>query len=179
MSAWPDQPDDFLQWAKARQTAAKPDDFLPRLWYGQYVRETLLAAAEEAAPFGELPVVYDEVRRVARRPDGGWFVHLANAASRNAPPRSCSPSAIARRPTRSASAGAGRGRGLIADPWRPFAMNVVRPDESVVVLGSGLTAVDAVLSLAHPDRRAPITILSRRGLLPHAHAAALRAPPST
>jgi uncharacterized NAD(P)/FAD-binding protein YdhS len=60
---------------------------------------------------------------------------------------------------------------LIADPWQPFALNLVEPDESVVVLGSGLTAVDAVLSLAHPDRRAPITIASRRDLLPQSHAA--------
>jgi uncharacterized NAD(P)/FAD-binding protein YdhS len=59
---------------------------------------------------------------------------------------------------------------MISDPWHPFALNVVEPNESVVILGAGLTAVDAVLSLAHPERTAPITILSRRGLLPQSHA---------
>jgi uncharacterized NAD(P)/FAD-binding protein YdhS len=49
---------------------------------------------------------------------------------------------------------------------------VVGPDDPVVVLGSGLTAVDAVLSLTQQPRRAPITLVSRNGLLPQAHAAA-------
>jgi uncharacterized NAD(P)/FAD-binding protein YdhS len=47
----------------------------------------------------------------------------------------------------------------------------VGPDEAVVVLGSGLTAVDTVLSLSQQPRRAPITLVSRHGLLPQAHAA--------
>jgi uncharacterized NAD(P)/FAD-binding protein YdhS len=49
-------------------------------------------------------------------------------------------------------------------------MNVVGPDEPVVVLGSGLTAVDTVLSLHQQPRTAPITLVSRRGLLPQPHA---------
>jgi uncharacterized NAD(P)/FAD-binding protein YdhS len=59
----------------------------------------------------------------------------------------------------------------IADPWRPFAVNRVGPDDPVLVLGSGLTAVDTVLSLAEQPRRAPITLVSRHGLVPQAHAA--------
>src|SRR5262249_19868438 len=59
---------------------------------------------------------------------------------------------------------------FLADPWRPFAMNVVGPDEPAVILGSGLTAVDAVLSLTQQPRRAPVTLISRHGLLPQAHA---------
>jgi uncharacterized NAD(P)/FAD-binding protein YdhS len=58
---------------------------------------------------------------------------------------------------------------FIADPWRPFAMNAVGADEPVAVLGSGLTAVDTVMSLAQHSRRAPMTLVSRRGLLPQAH----------
>lgn len=60
---------------------------------------------------------------------------------------------------------------FIADPWRPFAMNPVGADEPVAILGSGLTAVDAVLSLADAAHKAPITLLSRSGLVPQAHAA--------
>lgn len=175
MSAWPDQPDHFVHWAQARYGRAAPTDFLPRMWYGQYVRETLLATAEAAAPWGELQVVFDEVRRVARRPDGGWLVHMARGKSQRADSVVL---AIGHRPPSDpfGSRWHGPRTRFIADPWRPFAMNVVRPDESVVVLGSGLTAVDAVLSLAHAKRSAPITMLSRRGLLPHTHAATPLAP---
>jgi uncharacterized NAD(P)/FAD-binding protein YdhS len=57
----------------------------------------------------------------------------------------------------------------LADPWRPFAVNAVNADDPVVILGSGLTAVDAVLSLAREHRQVPITLVSRRGLIPLAH----------
>jgi uncharacterized NAD(P)/FAD-binding protein YdhS/predicted metal-dependent enzyme (double-stranded beta helix superfamily) len=175
MSAWPDRPDDFLHWAQGRRAQAKPVDFLPRQWYGKYVRETLLATAEQAKYNSEFSVVFDEVRRVARRPEGGWLVHLAHGSTIRA---DAVVLAIGHRPP-SDPIGArwsGSRARLIADPWRPFALNIVEPDEPVVVLGSGLTAVDAVLSLAHPDRRAPITIVSRRGLLPQSHAAQPVAP---
>jgi uncharacterized NAD(P)/FAD-binding protein YdhS len=65
---------------------------------------------------------------------------------------------------------------FISDPWRPFATNVVGPDDAAVILGSGLTAVDTVLSLNQQPRRAPITLVSRHGLVPQAHAAS-PAPP--
>src|SRR5690606_20252094 len=45
MSAWPDRPNDFVEWAQARIPGARPSDFLPRQLYGQYVRETLLTTA--------------------------------------------------------------------------------------------------------------------------------------
>jgi uncharacterized NAD(P)/FAD-binding protein YdhS/predicted metal-dependent enzyme (double-stranded beta helix superfamily) len=170
MSAWPDRPDDFLQWAQRRRPQTKPVDFLPRQWYGEYVRETLLATAKETQARAEFSVVFDEVRRVARRADEGWLVHLAHGSTTRA---DAVVLAIGHRPP-SDPIGArwsGSKARLIADPWRPFALNIVEPDEPVIVLGSGLTAVDAVLSLAHPDRRAPITIVSRRGLLPQSHAA--------
>jgi uncharacterized NAD(P)/FAD-binding protein YdhS/predicted metal-dependent enzyme (double-stranded beta helix superfamily) len=175
MSAWPDNPDDFVRWASGRHGPQRPDAFLPRLWYGQYVRESLVAAAEAAKPLGELAVLYDEVRRVARRPDGGWLVHLERGLSL---PAAGVVLAVGHRPPSDpiGRRWSGPRTRFIGDPWRPFAMSIVEPEDSVVILGAGLTAIDAVLSLAHPERRGPITILSRRGLLPHAHAAT---PPAT
>ncbi|HMO84196.1 MAG TPA: FAD/NAD(P)-binding protein [Lacipirellulaceae bacterium] len=175
MSAWDDQPDHFLQWAQARYRAVKPGDFLPRMWYGDYVRETLADTVADAAPCGEFQAVFDEVRRVARRPDGGWLVHMARGKSQTA---ASVVLAVGHRPPSDPIGRRWNGprTRYIADPWQPFALNVVRPDEPVLILGSGLTAVDAVISLAHPERRAPITILSRRGLLPLAHSVAPQPP---
>jgi uncharacterized NAD(P)/FAD-binding protein YdhS len=45
----------------------------------------------------------------------------------------------------------------------------VRPDEAVLIIGSGLTMVDYVLSLLQARHRGPILAISRRGLLPHVH----------
>ncbi len=81
MSAWPDRPDDFVHWAAERRRAIEPTEFLPRQWFGEYVRDTLLAAAHDARATAEFTVVLDEVRRVARHPAGGWMIHLGREAS--------------------------------------------------------------------------------------------------
>jgi uncharacterized NAD(P)/FAD-binding protein YdhS/predicted metal-dependent enzyme (double-stranded beta helix superfamily) len=170
MSAWPDRPDDFVQWASRHYGSVRPTDFLPRQWYGEYVRASLLSTAEEAGEVATLNVVFDEVRRVARHPSGGWMVHLARGPSLFAEAVIL---AVGHRPPSDpvGSRWSGPRTRFVADPWRPFATNVVGADDAVAVLGSGLTAVDTVLSLSQQPRRAPITLISRHGLLPQVHAA--------
>src|SRR5262249_45961062 len=146
MSAWPDQPDDFVRWAERRYGRVAHSDYLPRQWYGEYVRESLLAAARENEQSADLSVIFDEVRRVARHPAGGWMIHLGRGDSLRA---EAVVLAVGHRPPSDPIGRKWNGprTRFIADPWRPFAMNPVVADEPVAVLGSGLTAVDAVLSL--------------------------------
>jgi uncharacterized NAD(P)/FAD-binding protein YdhS len=170
MSAWPDRPDDFVRWASRHHGEVQPTAFLPRQWYGEYLREALLNTAEEVGDSIKLDVVFDEVRRVARHPAGGWMVHLARQTSL---PSDAVILTVGHRPP-SDPIGvrwSGPRTRFIPDPWRPFATNVVGPDDPAVVLGSGLTAVDTVLSLCQHPRRAPITLVSRNGLLPQVHTA--------
>lgn len=168
MSAWGDRPNDFVEWVSARIRRVQPTEFLPRQWYGDYVRDQLLAASATAGP-AALSVVYDEVRRVARHPAGGWVAHIGRGQSLHA---DAVVLAIGHRPPRDpiGHQWTGPRARFVADPWRPFGLSAVGPDEPVLVLGTGLTAVDAVLSLAHPSRTVPITLISRNGRLPQAHA---------
>lgn len=167
MSAWPDRPDDFLEWANRRYGVFQPGDFLPRRWYGEYVRESLLSTAKGT---GQLEVKFDEVRRLARRPSGGWVVNFARGSSLSA---HAVVLAIGHRPPPDpiGKFWSGPRNRFIADPWQAFATQAIGPDDPVVILGCGLTSVDAVLSLAVPSRTAPITLISRRGLVPQSHAA--------
>ncbi|PZG29961.1 hypothetical protein C1I98_31540 [Spongiactinospora gelatinilytica] len=58
--------------------------------------------------------------------------------------------------------------GYVHEPY-PLARTLapIPADARVAVLGSGLTAVDVVVSLAARGHTGPITMLSRSGLLPH------------
>ncbi|ARX85515.1 putative pyridine nucleotide-disulfide oxidoreductase [Streptomyces alboflavus] len=58
--------------------------------------------------------------------------------------------------------------GYVGDPY-PLARTLpqVPPGGRVAVIGSGLTAVDVVVSLAAHGHTGPITLLSRSGVLPH------------
>ena len=60
------------------------------------------------------------------------------------------------------------------DPWDVKAMTHIDPQAPVLIIGSGLTMVDAVVSLEQAGHRGPIEVFSRHGLLPHVR----RQPPS-
>src|SRR4029077_9362641 len=54
-------------------------------------------------------------------------------------------------------------------PWAHRALAAIEHDEPVLLVGSGLTAVDVALTLAGRGHRGPIDALSRHGLLPRRH----------
>ncbi|WP_252959331.1 FAD/NAD(P)-binding protein [Pseudomonas simiae] len=60
------------------------------------------------------------------------------------------------------------------DPWDVKAMTGIDPQAPVLIIGSGLTMVDAVVSLEQAGHRGPVEVFSRHGLLPHVR----RQPPS-
>ena len=54
-------------------------------------------------------------------------------------------------------------------PWLGDALRVRFPGERILLLGTGLTAVDAVLALHSQETACHVTMLSRRGILPKVH----------
>jgi uncharacterized NAD(P)/FAD-binding protein YdhS len=172
MSAFADAPAHFAEWFGGRGGA--PAGFAQRCLYGAYLEE-LLGAAREAA--GErLELLRDEVTGIDRTGDGELLqlrnggVLAADAvvlAMGNLPPDV--PLAIA-------SAGLADGV-YVADPWASdFAAGLER-DEAVLLIGTGLTAVDAVLMLGAARFGGNVLALSRRGLLPRAHKEPQPVPP--
>ncbi len=61
----------------------------------------------------------------------------------------------------------GTGQRWIGDPWAPDALARIRPGEPVLLVGTGLTAVDTALSLQPSGHR--IVATSRHGWLPGTH----------
>ncbi|MCJ8142619.1 FAD/NAD(P)-binding protein [Ancylobacter sp. A5.8] len=55
---------------------------------------------------------------------------------------------------------------LVPDIWRPAALEAILPEDDVLVIGTGATAVDAVLELADRGTNRPIRMVSRHGRLP-------------
>lgn len=60
---------------------------------------------------------------------------------------------------------------LIANPWAAQALDQVKADEALAIIGTGLTMADAVAALHRRGHRGPITAFSRHGLLPRPNAA--------
>jgi uncharacterized NAD(P)/FAD-binding protein YdhS len=172
MSAFHDQPDSFLDWLYALPAAARdgidpvPQAFAPRRLYGAYVRDLL--KQEWRRERRRLRLIRGEVTEIDRSGpalrllvDRGREVvsDLAVLAIGNFPP---APPSVADpafydtpfyRP----------------DPWSPDALADLDPSSPVLLVGTGLTMVDVVISLLDQGHTGPIHALSRRGLLPRRH----------
>lgn len=60
---------------------------------------------------------------------------------------------------------------IIHDPWSPGALDHVAPGQNVLLVGSGLTMVDVIVSLRDRGHTGRICAVSRHGLLPKRHRA--------
>lgn len=164
MSAYPDEPRHFLQWARDRFPDADGGSFLPRWLYGQYLEWCLaeeVALSRRRTPF---TAVQGRVVGVVAGPDGAvlrlssgetlWASQVVLALGNSAGPTG---TATAPRP------------GPVRDAWQPDALADLPAGRPVVLIGTGLTAVDVVLSLEDAGFDGPIHAVSRRGLLPRVH----------
>ena len=166
MSAFPDEPEHFWNWVRSNglDTGLSCSDafcFVPRQIYGRYLADLLQSHRVGRSPRQELHVVRGECASLrptrlgveVKLTDGSsHFGHIAVLATGNeAPPNA-------------------HGRYGVS-PWQEPRQAGVMAEDAVLIMGSGLTMVDYVLTLLQARHRGPITAISRRGLLPQPHRA--------
>lgn len=166
MSAFPDDPEQFLRWVRAHcHHDVKGSDFLSRCRYGDYVHSVLQHEIERFP--GCFEQVNDDAVSLEMR-DGSIQVHLRSGALRTAtravlalgnfPPADLPlPEAV-----RSSSR-------YVRDPWKRDALDQIASDNDVLLVGSGLTSVDVMIALRASGHTGKIHLLSRHGLLPNGH----------
>jgi hypothetical protein len=165
MSAYPDAPQDFVQWL-AESGAPVHGPFVPRRLYGAYLADRLQTGAQRQGA-ARIHLCHDAAGSVASRPDGldvrctsgrDIAADAVVLATGNLPPL----------PPFDATAlqAAGLWR---ADAWCPESLAGCDPDEPVLLIGTGLTTADAAIALLDAGHRGPVLALSRRGLLPRPH----------
>ncbi len=165
MSAEPGHADGFVEWSRYRPEPVGPTGFAPRVEYGRYLRDVLDAAA--VVHPGRL--AHRRVRVTALRLDGRVHVDTSDGRTLYADRVVLAIGHSAPVPPRVLAGPVRCHPRYVADPWRPGALDAVPLDAPVLLLGTGLTAVDVALSLSVRGLRAPMHAVSRHGLLPQAH----------
>ncbi len=175
MSAWPDRPDDFFNWAMRRDPAVTPYSFIDRRAYGEYLRDAVFEALRGASPGLSVEFIRSEVDSIKRCTGDGWQLGCADGSRFGA---QFIVLATGHRPPDDplADRWSGTGARYVRDPWAALALASIAPHESVCLLGTGLTAIDVLQSLSQTPRTGSVLALSRRGLLPSAHAPAALQP---
>ena len=173
MSLYPDQPNHFVEWLLNNHfrynhilPTVSPKTFVPRKIFGDYIVEHLNRAHHEHA--GSFQIRIDEVLSVKKSAgkieatlESGIKLEADHVvlALGNFPPGDLfpdHPEVI-------------NAQGYFPNPWTDRVYSHLKGDENILLVGTGLTAVDVAIGLKTRNFKGKISMLSRRGKLPLPH----------
>lgn len=162
MSADPNSPLDFLNFAQNHIPDATAEDFLPRELYGRYLEATLLEAEVAAATHIEFQRVRGHVCGIEPAEPAGYRVELADGRQIEADDVVL---ALGNPGPADLPGTDQLGDQYTSNPWAGSLS--FTPGECVLLVGTGLTMADVTLAAA-ADTKDQITIhaMSRHGLTP-------------
>jgi uncharacterized NAD(P)/FAD-binding protein YdhS len=164
MSAWAGEPDHFAK--RFEGEGGSPRGFAQRRFFARYLKEML----DEAVASGRTELA--EATAVSATKDGdAWKVGFADGSSIGAQVLVLG---VGNQEPEALKAFADVGRRFVRNPWgadaRAAVDELARTGGAALLVGTGLTMVDLVLSLDAAGHQGRIVALSRRGLIPRAHA---------
>ena len=168
MGAFADDVEHFHRWLNENGLDHAPTAFVPRRIFGEYLREQLEAANGSKSENVKLNIFDDEAIDIEKH-DGKVAVHLmsgdvlysekaALAFGNFLPPH----------PTIPDQTFVGSPR-YFQDPWTPTMFETIRPEDSILIVGTGLSMVDVTLHLHKLGHQGVINAISTRGQLPAVH----------
>ena len=168
MSVDPEKPQDFLDYARGTGIHAAPGDYLPRQVYGDYLRARLAEA--KAAATTRTTCTHVRASAVQLRHAGGRFDLWLDDGSALAPDQIVLALGNPPPATPREIEGIAATDRYLRDPWSLGSL-AHQDIASVLLIGSGLTMIDAALRLAAiRPRLRHIYVLSRHGWLPQPQA---------
>lgn len=163
MGAIPSDPEGFLRWLQKRRPSTKPDEFVPRALYGEYLRE-LLIQSESLARTHTLNRISNEVVDVQKESSRSLSVTLKDGANIHVDACVLALGNIPRVTLRGAS-----GLATLRPPFQPASYTDIAHLREIFILGSSLTAVDVILECERRGFTGKYTVLSRHGRFPLPH----------
>ena len=168
IGAFPDAVGHFYEWLVKNDFAYAPGDFVPRYIYGEYLRSVFSETVRYRQPNCQLNILDDEAIDVL--PDKGSALVLLRsgealpshkvvlAFGNFLPPKipSSSEDYLA-------------SEKYFHNAWDFGSLKNIGTTEDVLVIGTGLTAVDTILALERAGHSGKITALSTHGWLPAVH----------
>ena len=177
MSAFPDDAEHFLRWARAREhqlinppwvTAITPASFLPRRAYGDYLCGVLDEAERGASAGVRLERKTGEAVGLKRGPRG-ISLHLAGGERLEVERVVLALGNFHPGDPNVADRSFYESERYHGDPWGPEVLAALMETRSCLAIGSGLTMADWAITLSEAGYRGTLHVLSRRGVWPQAH----------
>lgn len=168
MGAFADDAEHFYKWLADNGHSYEPSSFVPRKLFGTYLRECLEKAHANKEPNVTLNIFDDEAVDIAfdetkaqvilRSGDILYSEKVAIAFGNFLPPH---PSVEDKSFTASQK--------YFQNPWNSGVFEKIEPEDSVLIIGTGLSMVDVAMQLDKLGHRGELNAISTRGLLPAVH----------
>ena len=168
MGGFRDDVGHFYEWLTANGHKYDPHDFVPRLLFGDYLKDLLGMAAANPAEGIVLKLIDDEAvdvtntgsTSVVSLQNGGQIVSdiVVLAFGNFAPPHPNVPDLAFAAHER-----------YFQNPWEGRLYDSLAPDDSIFIIGTGLSMVDVAMHLKKNGHRGKISAISTRGMLPTIH----------
>jgi uncharacterized NAD(P)/FAD-binding protein YdhS len=166
MGAFPNDIGHFHSWLQKNGYAFEGNSFVPRKIFGRYLAE-LLNESQNHGSQGKLNLIDDEAIDISI--DGNAVVHLASgkkiesdavvlAFGNFLPPH----------PSVDDQSFVSSGM-YFRDPWNARMYEQIQAENSVFIVGTGLSMVDMAMLFSKTGHRGKIFAISTRGLLPAVH----------
>lgn len=157
----------FARWAESNtddpEAKTSSGFFYRRADFGRYISELITTEAD----FKKIQWVQSKVNELSQTKDlwkldtsdgGVFYAEKAIIATGNSPPTWPCPIKT--------QIGEQASKRMIENPWTGRYLSSIGAEERIVLLGGGLTALDAIYALAAQGHRGPITVVGPRPVFP-------------
>lgn len=168
MGAYPDDIEHFYRWLQENELEFAPGDFVPRKIYGSYLREVFNSTIDERATNVTINLLDDEAIDVVAYEDSALVLlrsgevlpsnRVVLAFGNFLPP---TPATETSEFTTAEK--------YFQNAWAHDIPERIKPGDKILAIGTGLTAVDNILSFYHRGHEGKITALSTHGWFPMVH----------
>lgn len=163
MHAFADEKDHFTQWLAQHHPHYTPQDFVPRMIYGDYL-ESIWNSTQELAAEKKIFLKLVPSTAVAVKLHGDALAVLTERGDAIAVQQAVLATGNEVKPAQAPI------ERVLQEPWAPGALAQAAKEQGPILLvGTGLTAVDMVLALRAEGYAGSIIAYSRNGLLPQPH----------
>lgn len=174
MSAFPDEPDHFINWIKSKPDYKDfiddelPDTFLPRNIYGHYLDEIYNSVINNLPEFINLKIIIDEAIDVNVSENGAEII-LKNSEPLFADKIVLALGNFIPDNPKIQDNSFFNSDKYFQNPWQKESVLNLERDGSVLIIGTGLTMVDNVISLTDNGFNGKIYAVSTNGYFPLSH----------
>lgn len=174
MSAFPDDPDNFINWIKSKPEYKKfvnedlNDSFLPRVIYGHYLEELFNETINNLSGNVTVNLIDDEAVDIIPSETKTEIILKNNKSVKADKVVLALGNFLPDNPNIKDNSFYNSNK-YFSNPWAKESVQGADKDESILIIGTGLTMVDNVLSLLEQGFTGKIYALSTNGYFPLSH----------